>query len=409
MNEHVRSFTLLDHSTRLSDVMRRTAIGVGGSVGYITSAWIWISMSPMLYFTAALVGRQQSIHLSIDAPKGEQRQRRLEKGVAKIFAKFKEWSQSEGEDAILWVDGNNLRGMGKFEWTPLELHHHVVAFCREWNIPQAVVVWDHGRVPSACISKYDFGGTSLDDFSLDLVILFSGLSQRADDVLLKESQQLASLSGAPLSKWKSMAFVTSDRELNYKLRRQASSTTRHLSVVEDPLPLFCDSTRFMELLRQSKVNPSMMERTATDKIIRQTLVEVKESIVEFHKDRRRGYNPRREKTWERAVVAETLRWCLYLQDTERTSSPQQGSPRMSNNRTLFVDTFVNELQSRGYKMTMDGSMGDDMPDDIEGLLHGPFQGPTRLDKQQRRSLNRYNRFLLHKLHPKAQQQQQQAT
>jgi hypothetical protein len=315
----------------------------------------------------------------------------LQKGVDKLGNKFLEWTEQHPQDAtILLVDGNNLRGVGRFEWNFVELQERIACFCHDFNITKAVVVWDHGRCPFAWHKLY----RSVDDgFYVDIVILFSGMTQRADDVLIAETKQLTTLFSAKIEdstrhediplKLSAMAFVTQDRELNYKLRRQANllTETQHLdfqsgvSLSESAaiLPLFCDSTRFLELLANS-TKLAWKQDGSEDRILC-ALKETKESLIQFHKHQLRGYNPKREKTWERVVKAEVYRSVLEQQC--------RGDAFLNAESTQFVEKYLNDLETRGYSSTYSEDTKTNP---------WPFVGPLRLDKKQRRSLQRYNKF-----------------
>jgi hypothetical protein len=317
---------------------------------------------------------------------------RFERGIYKMKRKFVDWSDEYGKDATLWVDGNNLRGMGKFEWTPFEVQEKVACFCCEYNITKTIIVWDHGTIPFAC-SRTLMTWKELENISnldLDIVIIFSGLSKRADDVIIQESKRLVSSQNH--GDGSSMAFVTSDRELNYQLYRQSVwQDFRECGNDDDTscdeclqsAPLFCDSTRFLELLRLLETNLDWMEED-TSQEIESSLLDVKQRISLFHKQQRRGYNPKREKTWERVVLAETFRRSLCIQDVVMTFSLQ------STLHSTFTNAFLIDLQSRGYLTC--SSMKNETLGIVGWLQYGDYHGPSRLDKQQRRSLTRFNRF-----------------
>ena len=311
------------------------------------------------------------------------KQSRKSKAANKAQEKFSRWKQQNEGPKILWVDGNNVRGIGKFEWNAVELQHRVVKFCHQNEIETAIVVWDHGSAKFATCARYEAKG----GFSANLLSLFSGLTQRADDVLVKESNHLVTTmhgNNTTSLDWGSLAFVTNDRELNYKLRNQvtpnppsirlgrrkrggtgkvydasAASSSSSLKIRNDPL--FCDSTGFVELLGDMDVELNPSELKAYKQI-----ETAKANIRQCSKFQRRGYNPRREKTWERCVQAETLR--RHLLETDGG----------------FVAHYLKELQNnRGYSC-----LGDASDNNNKDFL--PFSGPSRLDKHQRRMLDRYN-------------------
>jgi hypothetical protein len=313
---------------------------------------------------------------------------RLDRGVEKINAKFEDWIQANGNDAVMWVDANNLRGMGKFEWNPLELHHKVAGFCLENRISNVVMLWDHGRLPSACLQRWK-GHSQLESLSsLDMLILFSGLSKRADDVILHESKELVK-SIEVSNFWGSMSFITSDQELSYKLRRQSSLDDHESSKYS---PLFCDSTRFLELLRRTPAESLHTKDECHQEQILEALLDVKESLSSFYKHQRRGYNPRREKTWERVVLAETFRRGLTHCDPIRTCTSVAES-RHDMSQKVFTKSFLTDLQSRGYYLMSDSFEKDVVSEEEKLFPFGPYRGPSRLDKKQKQLLERYNRYL----------------
>ena len=332
------------------------------------------------------------------------------KAGQKAADKFARWTSSE-RPRILWVDGNNVRGIGKFEWNAVELQHRVARFCHKHKIENAVVVWDHGSVPFASSARYSFNDSGdLEEngnnvFCVDLMVLFSGLSQRADDVLVKESNHLILSTfqeESPLKMdWSSLAFVTNDRDLNFKLRRQstpnppsirlsrrkrkdtgkvydastaAAASSQETKTKASGNPLFCDSTGFVELLcdlagdYDLKLSPS-------DGQASESIQAAKASIRECSKSQRRGYNPRREKTWERCVQAETLRRVL---DKKTSLSSDADAEKAS-----FIESYLQELHNaRGYSIS-------GANESVENQA-SPFMGPSRLDKHQRRLLARFN-------------------
>jgi hypothetical protein len=316
---------------------------------------------------------------------------RLEREVIKMKTKFLEWSVKNGHDAILWVDGNNVRGRGQFEWTPLEVQNRVARFCLDHHITKTVIVWDHGTCPFVCSRTFPWKAlhnNNTSSFDLEMVTLFSGLSNRADRVILQEFKRLVS---TEMHAVRSMAFVTSDRELNFKLRRQSVWRTSRESVDETlcdtsmhSTPLFCDSTRFLDLLRTSRTNSDWMDDERNE-AMESRILDAKQSMSLFHKQQRRRYNPKREKTWERVVLAETFRRCLCMEYLVTSFTLQ------SILHSTFSNAFLSDLQSRGYVTS--NSTEKKIVDSVGAMRIGDYQVPSRLDKQQKRSLTRYNRFL----------------
>lgn len=369
----------------------------------------FLSLYPLL--SSAL---QQTSGISSSTTKTD---RKAQKAEEKFLHWIEQCKNPSGEDhPLLMVDGNNVRGIGKFKWNPVELQHRVAGFCHEYRIPRAVIVWDHGSCQCASVRRYESFPSSTDgeQFCVDMVILFSGLHQRADDVILAESGCLKTRFFNNKG-WGSMAFVTSDRELNYDLRKQsfsqhdmdyASRRRRRVgkmnsddadSVLDvkmhSDIPLFCDSFQFVELLL--RVPPLEWDGNDVVSLKAARAVEVaKESLVRFSKlQRRRSVNPRRESTWERCVLSETFRLslCESLTSASLSSDCESSSDCYSRTASEFLREYMWDLEeSRGYRTPWNiVSTSADEPT----VSHGPFQGPARLDKKQRRLLGSYNSFL----------------
>jgi hypothetical protein len=289
---------------------------------------------------------------------------RFERGVEKAVDKFHAFSQRH-HNPTLFVDGNNVRGISKFEWDPIELQHRVSAFCQEFCIPRAVLVWDHGSCKFASPST-----------EMDMVILFSGLSRRADDVMVSEACQLVSSSFC--EEWSSLAFVTNDAGLVERLRSKSMNHSTKVSDYKDTtgMPLIIDSTRFVELLSRFDSGPI---DSKTDDNLAVAVKAAQASLRRFALIQKLGYNPRREKTWERCILAEALRRALTR------SSPMGSHPTDS-----FSILYVQDLETRGYSNPSCEERNE--KDDSATLT--VVAGPPRLDKQQRRLLDRYNRALL---------------
>ena len=365
------------------------------------------------------------------------------KTTKKANDRFARWAnnhpEQRGKLQILWIDGNNVRGVGKFEWNAVELQQRVVRFCHKYKIPNAVVVWDHGNDKSSYSMRYSF--EQPDDkspvahvadtgdgkqFCVNLLVLFSGLRQRADDVIVRESNHLVASSSQNDRKqdtkldWASLAFVTNDRDLNYKLRQQSTSTPHSIRLSRrkrrDPgrkhdimdrtkncdekknhkasvNPLFCDSTGFLNLLCELPIEYDMDMRTI-DTAASESINKAKLSIRSCSQSQRRGYNPRREKTWERCVQAETFR--RFLGESLVTKANQLSDVELplgqEDENAVFISTFLRKLQSeRGFPSIVHaaGNSANNRLGDPP-VQFAPFLGPARLDKHQRRLLDRYN-------------------
>lgn len=335
--------------------------------------------------------------------------------VHKTHEKFVCWvhkcqQETGGFTPLLIVDGNNVRGFGRFEWNPVELEHRVESFCHEYRIPTAVIVWDHGSNMFASMQRYRSSAESTDrkQVCVDTVTLFSGLQQRADNVILTESEFLNSFFYNNQG-WRYMAFVTNDRELNFKLRQQSSSTPAehsfqlnrksevklgHESIADGKLdsdgPLFCNSCHFVELLR----NVSLLENNEHSPVrwnATQAVSDAEESLFKFSITKGRRLNPRRESTWERCVIAETFRRSLCKSCGMEAGLCVPLSDEHSKDSRKVSEEFLAQLKEfRGYESPL--SVGG--TSQVQWTIsNGPFQGPARLDKRQRRLLGSYNAFI----------------
>lgn len=288
---------------------------------------------------------------SIDySPKNTPGSSSLDRAVKKASDNFAAFGKQE--NATLLVDGNNVRGLFKFQWDLVELQNRISKFCNEYSIKRCVVVWDHGRCKFAATENHW-------EEDVDMVILFSGLAQRADDVMVKEGRHL--LSTFCNGDWSSIAFVTNDGGLRQKLISQAT----RLSSQQDSRPLLMDSTRFVELLSQQQSSDHHSEQNSS------ILLDTKESLRKFSALQKIGYNTRREKTWERCILSEALLQCYCQQPYDGLKSNQ------------FSSSYMGQLMERGYCN----------PTSVENQNDKPFavQGPSRLDRRQRRLLARYNK------------------
>jgi hypothetical protein len=206
-----------------------------------------------------------------------------------------------------------------------------------------------------------------------MVIIFSGLSQRADDVMVKEARHLVS---SFCGEWSSLAFVTNDGGLTSRLRQTSmnhqSSRQSHQEDATKQMPLIIDSTRFVEVLSRISRNDSLDSKYEDDNIWL-SMHTAQESLRHFATLQKLGYNPRREKTWERCVLAETMRRAFCSLD-----NIQQGG--------AFAKQYMQDLATRGYTDTTSSRLLDVQDDSILAI-----PGSTRLDKRQKRLLTRYNR------------------
>lgn len=280
------------------------------------------------------------------------------RSVAKAAARFDDFGKHV--NATLVVDGNNVRGIGQFESDFIEVQDRVSSFCLKFGITRAVVVWDHG---SCKFAAHENRSSDL----VDMVILFSGLNQRADDVIVKEAQHLAS--AFCNDDWSSLCFVTNDRALQQKLCHRIAQYASVGSSSEDR-SLLMDSTRFSALLpKQDKACPRTEQDQMFDKIR-----QIRTSLHDFARLQRVGYHPRREKTWQRCILGESLRR-VYCEQKFGESSE------------FFSHRYILALQNRGFANSSTGHNNS-----MQEMWTVP--GPARLDKRQQRILARYNRARL---------------
>ena len=244
---------------------------------------------------------------------------------------------------VLLVDGSNLRGVSGLRWDHVELQSRIENYCKLQAIDLSVVVWDHGSCAFAIPAS---------DHSL---VLFSGLSQRADDVLVKEVDFLLQQDSDV-----SLAVVTNDVGLTDRIRRTfdpfaESRADQYMTV---------DSSGFVDILKRQQIVLSKDEYR-----IQQSLGETEDAINMVRAKLRYGLASRREKTWERVVLAEVLRHQLI-----KIYGPNEADDTTSR--------YMQDLRARGFRTTSDVPM-----DSFE------FQGPSRLEKRQRKTLLRFNKIM----------------
>lgn len=305
----------------------------------------------------------------------------------------------------LIVDGNNVRGMGKFEWNMLDVHIRVDWFCRKFNIPQAIIVWDHGSERLACQlggpmmmmdnDSHSHGSTNNNHIKeessneninknttattrtnmnnsnnknrTDIVVLFSGLYKRADDIIVQESMNIVSsfLHRENLLCWSLLGFVTNDIGLGQRIRQKSSTitgtassssaTTNSLSTIKEENPMFFDSTRFVAILKEefddddddNNIDSVINDDDDDDDVTMKehynelfvSLQQAEEKVYDFSRDYKGGrhhhgggrggvsrlFNPRHERTWERCIWAETFQRALIrVHDKQQQQQQQQG-------------------------------------------------------------------------------------
>lgn len=263
--------------------------------------------------------------------------------VAKAAAKLDSFAK-QPRKKILLVDGSNLRGVSRLGWDHVELQSRIEAYCKFQAIDFSILVWDHGNSPFAIPT------------SDRLVCLFSGLSQRADDVLVKEVENL--LLQEPRI---CLAVITNDVGLTARIRKKVDMLSGEPPEASSKDHVTVDSSRFAEILSYQVSRFSLEEQ-----IIRRQLQDIRDQINIFRAGLRHGLASRSEKTWERVVLAEILLRQLF---------EIYGSCKADN----FIEWYVQDLRARGFRTTTDGSPASSII----------FKGPSRLDKRQRRALERF--------------------
>ena len=266
------------------------------------------------------------------------------RNLVKAAARLQSFAERNGTTLLL-VDGNNLRGVAQ-DWDAVELQARVHTYCQKNGIHFSIVVWDHGSYP--CVLPTT--ATSL--------ILFSGLRQRADEVLVQEAGRLTA----------SAAVVSDDVALIQRVQRTSAANR-----LNGECCITLDSTRFAELLRRQP-DPMLSER---EQQIQSELNHTKLQISKFKAQVRGGFRTRREVTWERVVLAETMRrWSSV--------SVQGGILSMPS----FLKKYRHDLEARGYHSFTSVTIGNRAIVDPVA-----FVGPTRLERRQKRLLDRFNRMI----------------
>ena len=382
---------------------------------------------------------------------------------------------------ILFIDGNNVRGISKFQtYNPVELTCHVEVLCHIYNIPNYVVVWDHGTYKYATIHNQDSARNIFTGLTL-----FSGMTQRADDIIVQEVQRLLLHQGFDSNtSGFSCCVVTNDSGLQFRLRdvsligrigdsssedvaieffnrrrgRNLKEITRSITSnknkdagneasqrphgdEQSPPLLLIDSTNFVALLSSIDgdytKSKSILPRGSTSTEVRRKLLsqslqsnhdlqcamnQVQDSMQEFskqlqqHRKSSKGlvykYNPGREKTWERCIQAEMLqrayiaRQCTSrIQETQSNDDEAEDDEQQLEDELSFGIEYLKDLVSRRYLTATAVSSSDisnagtSSVDHDDQLVIEPttrsraMPGPARLDKRQKRLLQRFNAAL----------------
>lgn len=287
---------------------------------------------------------------------------RFDRKLAKAVSKLDLFALRESPK-ILIVDGDNVRGTARFDWSHVEVQCRIDAYCRQLPIDYSVVVWDHGSCPF--VSQVTPSCTAL----------FSGLSKRADDVIVREVDRLLSIGKRELRGEASVVVVTNDKGLTGRLRGKVTEIAKAGETCP-PMLLTMDSTRFTEILRNIDVEPFVTKR---DQVLHKTMEDAKDLFYQY-RTRLRGSFDKRETTWERAVLAELLRRLLMQQQQ------QQNSQHLGQD--TFVSQYLQDLESRGYY-----SVASFDPNSILQQSTNIFHGPTRLDRRQKKAMAKFNAMI----------------
>eukprot|EP00980_Cylindrotheca_fusiformis_P007955 scaffold1697_cov120-Cylindrotheca_fusiformis.AAC.37 len=281
------------------------------------------------------------------------------RSVTKAASRIKEFGRRG--NATLVIDGNNVRGIGRFESDLVEVQDRISSFCQETGISRVVTIWDHGNCKFAAIGK-DSNNV------VDMIVVFSGPNQRADDVMVKEANHLASMFCS--DDWSSLCFVSNDRMLQQKLIQRIGRSGSGGG--QKTRSLLMDSTRFSELIfKQQKAHKLDAADSGSHQISK-----VKMSLQNFLRTQKQGCNRRREMTWERCVLAESLRRFYCGQ-------------KMDFSKDLFSHRYIRELEKRGYANPNAISNNTSSSDMACMVL-----GPTRLDRRQKQILRHFNNYRL---------------
>jgi hypothetical protein len=138
----------------------------------------------------------------------------------------------------------------------------------------------------------------------------SAFTQHADDVMVSEACQLVPSSFC--EEWLSLAFVTNDAGLVARLRSKLMNHSTKVSDYKDTtgMPLIIDSTRFVELLLRLDSGPMDSKK---DDNLALAVKTAQASPCRFAFIQKLGYrySPRREKTWDRCILAEAAQQSGY--------------------------------------------------------------------------------------------------
>ncbi len=280
--------------------------------------------------------------------------------MAKAISRLETFSSqinNKKHPKILMIDGNNVRGVARMKWDYVEVYCRVNTYCRLHSIDHSVIVWDHGNVPFAA---------QLDELSL---LLFSGPSHRADDIIVNQVDDLTSFFQKKYQKDVSIAIITNDKGLTDRIRKRQSAEMACSKREEHDLMsrkvMTMDSSRFVEILSAIHCNI-----TQQDLDVQQSLQETTMLLAKFKAKLRHGLNKRHEKTWERIVLTESLRRSI-------------DSKCQSLGEIAVLPQYLEILKTKGFQ-TID-------PSDESNIRQAAleFRCPTRLDKRQRQILGRF--------------------
>ena len=332
------------------------------------------------------------------------RQRSVDKARAKLeaFAASSSAHHRRRRRTVLVVDGNNVRGIGQGEWSPVEWMERIAAFCDAYQIDHHVVVWDHGPFPMVLAPPR----RPLPTKSL---CLFAGLSQRADDVIVQEAPYLREYlcgvhdnndnhddveNAKNHNNFHNFCFVTNDGGLQGRLRRLGSDP--RLRVLNTNGPLLLDATRFIALVQElPRLEASIATRNSNHHQLHRSVQRAEEQLRAFAvAQQTTRYHPKREQTWHRCVLADAMvrGYVEQWQDTVARAEDEDHHPSSDRTSTAINSYIRNAVQRRGFQ-TLPQVVAAALDNNLkEGEEERAVAGSRRLDKKQKRMLAKYNKL-----------------
>jgi hypothetical protein len=340
------------------------------------------------------------------APMNQAREQRLQRSLEQTRAKLQAFSSTAtthsnanantNSHTILVVDGNNVRGIGgKFEWSPVEWMDRLEGFCQAYNIHHLVTVWDHGPCPIVTANNHhNHNHTSL--------CLFSGLSQRGDDVMVQEARHWRDAYTTTNNTdhdndndFHNLCFVTNDNGLQGRLRRLGSDDSRKRVLKTTNGPLILDATVILELVREmdndttnSNYNKDALHVFHSDGALYQSVQRAQENLQTFSFQKK--LNLRREKTWQRCVLADAMvRGYIKHHDSETATMarPDDDDDHDGAPKDGTTKRYMETAKQRGFQ-TVEQLSSMEEPTSTANVA-----GSFRLDKKEKRMLKKYNKFI----------------